>query len=136
MDATDGRGSNPNRLSPANEPARTGPGRRRRIALAVLLAGLAAAAAVFALAPPDAAVDPGDPLYQLDHSRARLRRIELMGGKFALFAAELQESIAGLWEGRARAYTIAALATVIAAGYARFAGPREDPEGEDDRSPE
>lgn len=79
---------------------------------AVLIAGLIAAALIYATAaPPDrAAAMYGivDPRYQIE-----LQRI---GGNAAVLMAQLHQWFDGLWHGTALAYTVAVLAIALAGG--------------------
>jgi hypothetical protein len=76
----------------------------------VLVAGLIAAAIIYAMAPPpDSAVSMysiADPRYQIE-----LQRI---GGNAAVVMAQLHQWFDGRWHGTALAYTIAVLGALIA----------------------
>jgi hypothetical protein len=76
----------------------------------VLVAGLIAAAIIYAMAPPpDSAVSMysiADPRYQIE-----LQRI---GGNAAVVMAQLHQWFDGLWHGTALAYTVAVLGALIA----------------------
>jgi hypothetical protein len=84
---------------------------------AVLLAGLIAAALIYATAaPPDDAISrysAVDPRYQIE-----LQRI---GGNAAVLMAQLHQWFDGLWHGTARAYTVAVLG-IASAGACFFIG--------------
>lgn len=84
---------------------------------AVLLAGLIAAAIIYAMAPaPDSAVSLysiADPRYQIE-----LQRI---GGNAAVVMAQLHQWFDGLWHGTALAYTVAVLGALLA-GACFFVG--------------
>jgi hypothetical protein len=83
----------------------------------VLLAGLIAAAILYAMAPaPDSAVSMysiADPRYQIE-----LQRI---GGNAAVVMAQLHQWFDSLWHGTALAYTVAVLGALLA-GACFFAG--------------
>ncbi|MFL9920079.1 hypothetical protein PQR75_32830 [Paraburkholderia fungorum] len=86
---------------------------QRRLYLAgavVLVAGLIAAATIYAMAPaPDSAVSMysiADPRYQIE-----LQRI---GGNAAVVMAQLHQWFDGLWHGTALAYTVAVLGALLA----------------------
>jgi hypothetical protein len=84
---------------------------------AVLLAGLIAAALIYATAaPPDDAItrySAVDPRYQIE-----LQRI---GGNMAVLMAQLHQWFDGLWHGTALAYTVAVLG-IASAGACFFIG--------------
>jgi hypothetical protein len=84
---------------------------------AVLLAGLIAAALIYATAaPPDDAItrySAVDPRYQIE-----LQRI---GGNAAVLMAQLHQWFDGLWHGTALAYTVAVLG-IASAGACFFIG--------------
>lgn len=76
----------------------------------VLGVGLLSAVLVYWLAPDNSAsggYDPNDDkVYQF--------QMERIGGKSVLIAAEINRWLAGLWQGRPLAYTLAVLSVVIA----------------------
>lgn len=82
----------------------------RRIAAGILVAGLSASAAVFALAPAEAEGEQAG-VYVASASNSKRVRLELerAGGKAAVFAAEFDEWFDGLWHGRRLAATLAVL---------------------------
>jgi hypothetical protein len=87
----------------------------RRVAAAILVAGWTIAAAVWVTAPPPP--PQNDDVYDMEHSKKYLLQVERIGGKAAILGTEIDAWLAGLWEGRARAYTIAALTAAVAGGY-------------------
>ncbi len=104
-----------------------GPSRaaRRRIVVAAILAlGWGAAAAIY-LAAPAPEDDPA--VYELQHSREYERQVEVIGGKGALLATELDRWISGLFEGRSLAYTIAVLTAIVALAAWAWDRVREAP---------
>jgi len=64
-----------------------------------------------------AIVPEDDEVYEMEHSKAYLRKIEEMGGQAGVLTAQLNDWIAGLWRGRSLAYTIACLTTIVALFY-------------------
>jgi hypothetical protein len=110
--------------------------RRRRclaIAGAVLAAGWAVAIAVYATAEP---VVTSPELEEVRLSKAYQRQMELVGGKAAVAAAQLDEWLASLWHGERLAGTIAVLTVALAlACWAVCATPpRGGPPGAPPRS--
>ena len=77
---------------------------------AILLVGLVGAAVVYVVAG-DAEADAAA---ELASGRMYQHNLELMGGKFAVFAAEFDQWFASLWHGRPLALTVAVLAIAIA----------------------
>jgi hypothetical protein len=90
--------------------------RLRVSAFAILIIGLAAAAAIYLSAQPP----PGNPLgYEPEDTKKYLRDLEFYGGKGNVIATELREWFASLWHGKRLAYTIAVV-TLAAAGVLKF----------------
>ncbi len=85
----------------------------------ILLVGWAISAVVYVTAAPAAVED--DLLFEWENSRRRLRELEQIGGKAAVFGAELNQWFASLWVGRNLAFTIASLSALLAVGYLAFA---------------
>jgi hypothetical protein len=89
------------------------PWRKRlyRAGVAALVAGLIAAAIIYAKAArPDSAMSMyaiADPRYQIE--------LERIGGNAAVLMAQLHQWFDGLWHGTALAYTVAVLGAAIAA---------------------
>jgi len=82
-----------------------------RIAMAVLAAGLLAAALIFVTAGPDA-----PDLLEDDAARRQYEfELEKIGGKAAVLAADVANWFSSLWHGRTLAWTVAVLSLVIAA---------------------
>jgi hypothetical protein len=80
--------------------------RLRRIAAAVAVAGLVAAAVIFFVAGP--AVE--NPLgYDPMDTKTYLHDLEMYGGKANVLAAEFREWFVGLWQGRDLAFTVGAI---------------------------
>ncbi len=92
----------------------------------ILLVGWTLAAVSYVTAP--APVDDQE-MQDLQQSKKYVRELERIGGKAGVLAEDLNDWIAALWEGTARAYTVAGLTVVVAAAYAlaRRAG-RPEPE--------
>jgi hypothetical protein len=81
--------------------------------VAILLAGLAAAALVYVLAVDDRDMEVAA---KIASGRMYQHNLELMGGKLGVVLVEVNEWFASLWHGRRLAYTIAVLAIATAAG--------------------
>ena len=79
--------------------------------VAILLAGLVAAALIYILAADDRGSDPAA---GIESGRVYEYNIERIGGKAAVYAARFNRWLAGLWHGRPLAYTVAVLAVAIA----------------------
>jgi hypothetical protein len=107
------------------------PARRNRVALALLAAGFALAAAVWALSPPPAPEDPE--VADMLRSRPYARQVELIGGKANAFAADANALVARAWEGRNRAYTLAGGTVLVAALYWLAARAAEEHRRESER---
>lgn len=89
--------------------------RFRNAGLAVLCAGLAAAALIYALADePVAEPEIGNP-------RAYEYQIERIGGKATLYAVRFNEWFAGLWHTKTLAYTIFVLTLAVSIACFRAA---------------
>ena len=85
-------------------------GPRKRLYLGsalILVIGLCAAAAVYLTA--------GDVAYPVapEDSKAYQRELERFGGKANVLAVELTRWFAGLWRGKALAYTLAAVSVAV-----------------------
>jgi hypothetical protein len=79
--------------------------------VAILLVGLAGAALIYVFGPDDGDTDLAG---EITRGRMYRHNLELMGGKFAVYADQFYEWFAGLWHGRSLAYTVAVLAVAIA----------------------
>lgn len=91
----------------------------KRLALLVLIAGLAAGAAVYVLADepePTAYVIVGDTAYPVDPStsKAYRRQLERYGGKAALLFDDINSWIAARFQGKQLGVTIAAASAAAA----------------------
>jgi hypothetical protein len=93
------------------------PTRDYLVAAAILLAGLISAVVVYLRAGNDAQA-----LLELspETSKKYLRDLELYGGTANVLAVELQTWFDGLWHGRALAFTVATLSTIVSLGYVFF----------------
>jgi hypothetical protein len=89
--------------------------RDRLVVAVILIVGWTIAAGAYMSAPPPMPEDAD--VYDMEHSKKYLRQVEIIGGKAAAFTSELNDRVASLWEGRNRAYTIAALTVALACGY-------------------
>lgn len=87
--------------------------------VAILVAGLVAAALIFA-ASADRSNQvqsyQGEVLPSPDNSKQYLRDLQLYGGTANVLAYELSSWFAGLWEGKRLAYTIIFITLLVAAG--------------------
>jgi hypothetical protein len=79
--------------------------------IAILLVGLVAAALIYVFAADDGDTDLAG---EIASGRMYQHNLELMGGKFAVYANWFNQWFAGLWHGRPLAYTVAVLAVAIA----------------------
>jgi hypothetical protein len=97
--------------------------RVRLVKRLILACGLAGAAVIWLVnaPPPDAGVD-------LESSKAYLREMEVVGGTANVLASEFRNWFAGLWHGRALAYTVAVLTVLAAFVYDFFAMPLHPPD--------
>jgi len=122
------------RMAEASDAAASRRLRLRRIALAILAAGLTSAVVVYLAAGPDA----DNPLgYDPMQTKTYLHDLELYGGKANVLAAQFREWFTGLWLGRNLAYTISVLTVlvVLALRYVAAAGALEPlDEADDDAS--
>jgi hypothetical protein len=79
--------------------------------VAILLVGLVGAALIYVFAADDRDTDRAT---EIASGRMYKHNLELMGGKFAVYADQFNQWFAGLWHGRPLAYTVAVLAVAIA----------------------
>jgi hypothetical protein len=79
--------------------------------VAILLVGLLGAALIYVFAADDEDTDLAS---EIASGRMYKHNLELMGGKFAVYADQFNRWFAGLWHGRPLAYTVAVLAVAIA----------------------
>jgi len=85
----------------------------RLAALITLALGWAVSLWVYVTAVP---VDEDANVYDLTHSKAYLRQLEVIGGKAAVLGTELTNGFENLWHGRELAGTLAALTALLALG--------------------
>jgi hypothetical protein len=78
--------------------------------MAILIAGLLGAVLLYVFA----AGDDTDAVDAIASQRMYGHNLELMGGKLAVFADEFDRWFAGLWHGKALAYTVAVITIVVA----------------------
>jgi hypothetical protein len=98
--------------------------RRSVVTAGILAVGWAVALAVYLTAAPE----PEDwDVYDLEHSKTYLRQMEMIGGKAAVEANEMNEWLASLWHGKRLAYTIAVGASGVALAYWLWKGPPSPP---------
>ena len=88
--------------------------RVRLMTRAILVAGFAAAAAIYAVNAL-----PGSGAYELERTKLYRHDLEVYGGRANVLADDFREWFAGLWHGRNLAFTVAVL-TVLAALAYRF----------------
>ncbi|HUL59143.1 MAG TPA: hypothetical protein VLU43_07710 [Anaeromyxobacteraceae bacterium] len=88
--------------------------RRRLVAGGILAIGWASALVVYLTAVPAVGYPEID---DMEHSKSYQRQMEVIGGKAAVVANELNEWLASLWRGQRLAYTIAAITTIVALAY-------------------
>lgn len=81
----------------------------QRLGLAIVAAGLAAAAAVHVRGADDPEVDA------VEHQR-EMRELERLGGTASVRTAQFDQWLSSLWHGRRLAGTLAALALVVGGG--------------------
>jgi hypothetical protein len=79
--------------------------------VAILLVGLVGAALIYVFAADDGDTDLAN---EIASRKMYKHNLELMGGKFAVYADQFNQWFAGLWHGRPLAYTVAVLAVAIA----------------------
>jgi len=79
----------------------------------IMLAGLLAAALIYATTSDDRAPDPAA---DIESSRVYEYNVERIGGMAAVYTARFNRWLAALWHGRPLAYTLAALAVAIGLG--------------------
>ena len=90
------------------------PQRINRISLGLLLIGLGAAAAIYALAEPP----EDDPLLADLHSNRKYKReLAVYGGRANVVSAEFIDWFGDLWQGRKLAGTVAVLTVAITLGF-------------------
>lgn len=84
--------------------------RRRFIAIAILVAGLGSALAIYVTA----AIAPANPLgYEPEDSKRYLREMEVYGGKANVLASEIRKGFESLWHGKRLAGTVACLTLLL-----------------------
>ena len=115
MDTRDSSVPSEPERSLARGPSGAHPETRIWVTTAFILAmGWSVAVAVYVTATP---VVNDDLVDDWEHSRRYLLDLERIGGRAAVFGTELNQWVAGLWQGRSLAYTLAALTTAVALGY-------------------
>ncbi|MCX7148466.1 MAG: hypothetical protein NTY05_03490, partial [Rhodocyclales bacterium] len=82
----------------------------RKIAAAILIAGLAVSAVMFAIAPAEVDEEQAGPhVINAANSKQYQRDLQRIGGKAAVVAAEFNEWFDTLWHGRRLAGTLAVI---------------------------
>ncbi len=79
--------------------------------VATLLVGLVAAALIYIIAADNRGPDPAE---AIESGRVYEYNVERIGGMAAVYAARFNRWLSGLWHGRPLAYTVAAIAVMIA----------------------
>jgi hypothetical protein len=102
-----------------------GRARVRAVTRAILLAGFAGAAAIYAV---NARPGAGD--YALERTKLYRHDLEVYGGRANVLADDFREWFSGLWRGRNLAFTVAALTLLAALAY-RFVATAPPPAGPD-----
>ena len=90
--------------------------RRYLVALAIVVVGFCVGIPVYLLAPPE----PPNPLEEWEQSKRYQSGLERVGGKSAVFGAEVTEAIESCFRGASLGITIGALSIVLAGGYLFF----------------
>jgi hypothetical protein len=83
-------------------PRTNSPDRRRFIAAAILIIGLACAGVIYLRAGPDAVSS-----YEWEETKQYQRTLELYGGTANVVASDFREWFASLWHGQRLAFTVA-----------------------------
>ena len=97
--------------------------RRRRIAAAILAAGLLLSIAIYWTAAPP----PGNPLgYDPEDTKQYLRQMQTYGGNANVLASEIRLWFDSLWHGRRLGFTVAFLTLLSAAVYWLYTRPPLD----------
>lgn len=78
---------------------------------AILLVGLAGAALIYMFAADDRDTELAR---EITGGRMYQHNLELMGGKFAVYADQFNQWFSSLWHGKSLAYTVAVLVVAIA----------------------
>jgi hypothetical protein len=92
--------------------------RRRLITAIILLVGMSSAVLIYVTA--EDASDSGL-VYEFEHSKKYIHDLEIIGGKANVLADEFSRWFAGLWQGKALAYTVACFTLIISIGFFFFA---------------
>jgi hypothetical protein len=116
--------------------------------IAVLLAGLCAASAIYLAAGDDADVDEAYRIVVVDGKaypiapgdlKTYVRDLQRFGGKAAVLFDEFNRWFAGLWRGKSLAVTVGWIAVFLSLGlflFARYLCPHPDAGRENDRGGE
>jgi hypothetical protein len=99
--------------------------RIRAVTRAVLFAGFASAAVIYAV---NARPGAGD--YELERTKMYRHDLEVYGGRANVLADDFREWFAGLWHGRNLAYTVAVLTVLAALAFRFVATPVPPAEGD------
>ena len=96
---------------------------RRIVAAVLVVVGSGIGLAIWALATPDAA----NPLEEYEQSKRYDAELQRVGGKSAVFGAEMQRGIASLFHGPTLGLTICGLSLALAGGFLFFTRERGGP---------
>jgi len=114
-----GDGTDPRK--PANTPYRAF---IEKLAVAILVLGLATAAAVFAISPAESLEEPaGVHVASINNSKKYRLELQRIGGKAAVAAAEFSDWFDSLWQGRRLAGTLVVISvagSLLCLGLARL----------------
>ncbi len=88
----------------------------------ILLTGCIGDAIVFVTAE-----SPSDnPFEEFEHSKRFARSVEVMGGKMALVASDMNRWFSSLWQGQQLAFTVLIITVAVAAAYYMIASGIEN----------
>jgi hypothetical protein len=88
--------------------------RRTLVAAGIVLAGFAAALAIYLTAAPS----PDNPLgYRPEDSKRYLREMAVYGGTANVLASEFRQWFEGLWHGKSLAFTVVFLSVLLALAF-------------------
>ncbi|HEY1956178.1 MAG TPA: hypothetical protein VGH28_11200 [Polyangiaceae bacterium] len=98
-------------------------GARRIVAAAIVAVGCGVGLSIWALAAPEAP----NPLEEYEQSKRYDAELQRVGGKSAVFGAELSSGIASLFRGGTLGLTICGLSLFVAGGFFYFTRARGGP---------
>lgn len=80
----------------------------------VLLVGMVTATVLYQTCKD---VPDNDLIYEMHHTPQYRRQLQILGGQMNVFADDFSLWFQGLWQGRSRASTVAALTVILASGF-------------------